>query len=326
MGASAGGLTALRRLVAELPADFPAPICLVQHTPSDGPRLLDGLLTQAGKLRARFAEDGEPLTAGTIHIAPPGMHMVIDDGRLRHVRGPRENLARPAIDPLFRSAALHFKQQTIGVLLSGMLDDGVAGLSVIERCGGVAVIQDPEDAEAADMPQNALDAIGERLAAVLPADALGRYLRELRTVEPRTGANCPEHLGAEHRMFVAASGIDVVPMIGDPAALSCPTCGGPLWEMPDEDVRRYRCHVAHGFTTQCLGEEQRTGMEEALWAAVRTLDERVKTLGVMIQDAEKRGYRRIVDMYSDERKEAKRHADALRELFLGNLDKSPKGN
>src|SRR5581483_6265100 len=156
IGASQGGVQALRVLLAGLPADFAAPVLIVQHIGATE-SILPAILADASSLPTAFALDGEPLLPGRVYVAPPDHHMLVNDGKLELTRGPRENWARPAIDPLFRAAALYYAQDAIGIVLSGRLNDGTAGLYEIKRWGGLAMVQTPREAEAPDMPQSALD-------------------------------------------------------------------------------------------------------------------------------------------------------------------------
>src|SRR4030095_10702472 len=182
IGASAGGIDALRIEAPSLPEDFEAPLCVVMHTAPDSPGTLHGILARAGTLAAIAALDGMRLRAGHIYVAPPGPHLVIEPGRLRVTRGPRENRFRPAIDPLFRSAAQVFGPAAIGVILTGNLHDGVAGLWAIKKLGGTAIVQDPDDALFPSMPHNALQNVAVDYR--LPITDIGPLLSELIAVAP----------------------------------------------------------------------------------------------------------------------------------------------
>lgn len=273
VGASSGGVETLARFVAKLPVDLPATVLVVLHVPavhSSLPRILD----RSGPLPAAHAVSGEPLVPGRILVAPPDQHLLIDDGRVRLSRGPRENGHRPAIDPLFRSAARWCGSRVIAVVLSGSLDDGSAGLITVRDHGGVTVVQDPDDAISPGMPLAALatlppdhvvevDEMGElvgRLAAE-PVDHTPVPVSDDLVAE--TGVAALE-LGALHR--------DDRP--GQPAGLSCPDCAGTLWEIDEGGLRRYRCRVGHAWSPDSLLVKQAVELEAALWAALRSLEEK----------------------------------------------------
>lgn len=188
LGASAGGLGPLREIIGALPSTFPAPVCVVQHTASMSPRLLDQILTRAGDLEAGWAEDGERLRAGRVHLAPHDRHLTVEPGVLRLGRGPKQHRFRPAIDPLFRSAAQVYGPGAIGVVLSGNLDDGVSGLRVIKQLGGIAIVQDPDEAQVASMPRTAVREV--EIDYIVPAADIARLLIRLvagPTDRPRRG-------------------------------------------------------------------------------------------------------------------------------------------
>jgi two-component system chemotaxis response regulator CheB len=273
VGASAGGVEALRALVGGLPPDYPGAVLVVLHLPRDAPSALPAILTRSGPLPAHTAVDGEQLTPGRIHIAPNDHHMILLDGHIRLTRGPAENGHRPAIDPLFRSVARAYGRRAIGVVLSGSRDDGTAGLSTIAARGGTTVVQDPADAIYPWMPRSAI----ERLTPdhVLPVAKLGGLLAELTAVElPErpTPADDPR-LDAE----VAISGLAPVTtddMQVSPAGYGCPACGGSLFELGDSAIPRFRCRVGHAWSPESLLEEQAIALEGALWMALRALEEK----------------------------------------------------
>ena len=232
--------------------------------------MLPRILSRAGPLPAMHPMDGDPIRRGHIYIAPPDRHLTVEDSVVRVRRGPRENRHRPAIDPLFRTAARVFGSRVIGVILSGQLDDGAAGLRVIRLRGGLTVVQDPQDASSSQMPQSALQYGGAD--HVLPADEIGPCLAKL--VGKCGGATMTKSKeradDAEQNRTVAT------PEEGEgiPSAFTCPDCHGTLWELRDGDVARFRCRVGHAYTMTSLAEEQESAVENALWAAMRALEEK----------------------------------------------------
>jgi len=273
IGASAGGVPVLLELAAALPAHFPACVLVALHVGAHR-SVLPELMRARGPLPARHAQDGEPLHPGVILVAPPDHHMLVQDGVVRLTRGPRENHARPAIDPLFRSAALARGPRVIGVVLSGRLDDGTAGLQAIKRCGGLALVQDPEDADYPDMPASARRHVD--VDACVPATALASRLQELVGAPlPSRQVSTPVDIATDQAISTGAGDpMEHLNAIGHPSRFSCPECAGVLWEIEGARPRRYRCHTGHGFTLRALAKTQDQATEDALWGAMRALQER----------------------------------------------------
>jgi two-component system chemotaxis response regulator CheB len=272
IGASAGGVNALQRLAADLPAQFPAAVLVVLHIGANK-SLLPQLLAAAGPNSAAHAQDGEKLRAGHLAVAPPDRHLLVNNGHLSLARGPKENFARPAIDPLFRSAALAYGPRVIGVVLTGNLDDGTAGLQAVKDCGGLTVVEDPSTAFASSMPASALEYV--QVDYRVPIESLGRKLVELVS-QPSTAAKAPppalRHDHAPQAGTVNA--MDDLKAIGTPSAIVCPECGGGLWEIAKAHPARFRCHTGHGYTLRALEYAMNEATEDTLWSAVRALQER----------------------------------------------------
>jgi two-component system chemotaxis response regulator CheB len=316
VGASLGGVEALERLAAGLPADFPGTLMVVLHTAPNSPGVLGDILDRAGPLPAALAEQGERIEPGRIYVARPDYHLLVFDSHIALSHGPRENGTRPAIDALFRSAAASFRQNAVGVILTGLLDNGAAGMAAIKRCGGIAIVQDPADALAPDMPRNAQAAAP--VDYVTPLDEmpalLTRLARDPANADP---PDVPQDIQRE--VAIAMRGADQDTdgeKIGRLTPLACPECGGPLWEMDDPSVHRYRCNVGHGFTASTLLADQQDALEEALWVAVRTLEERAHLLERMEQDAQQHGRSYSAGSYADHAAEARHHAGVIRRLLL----------
>lgn len=315
VGASAGGVEALRTLVESLPADFPAAVFVVVHSSSDAPGLLGQILDRAGPLRAALAKDGEPVERGRVYVAPPDYHLLVKGSYIRITRGPRENRARPAVDPLFRSAAACCGPRVIGVVLTGYLDDGASGLVTVKACGGIAVVQDPEDAVYPDMPQSAIDAV-EPDHIVSLAD-LGPLLERLVGAPVAPVADPPRQVVMEARIAERAmSNISLEDDLGHPVPVGCPECGGPLWEVEGDAVKRFRCHVGHGYTARTLVADQDTAVESALWAALRTMEERANMLRTMAKRETEAGRQRSASGFESRATESHAHAGVLRVLLM----------
>lgn len=273
IGASAGGLDPLKTLLAGLPADLPAALFVVVHIGATSH--LPGILDRVATLPAAAARTGEAVEHGRIYVAPPGRHLLLHDGHVLLRRGPRENLARPAIDPLFRSAACSFGARVIGVVLSGALNDGTVGLRAIKSGGGVAVVQDPADAAFPDMPQSAL-----RYADIdhtVPAAAMAELLARL--VGEPAGETPEIPMGIRIEAAISAQESRDMSIRDQPGTLSpftCPECSGSLWELADGGMLRYRCHVGHAFTADILLAAQAEQVEQRLWTLLRTHEERAE--------------------------------------------------
>jgi two-component system chemotaxis response regulator CheB len=314
MGASAGGVEALLKLVPQLRHDLPAAVFVVLHTTPRGPGLLAHMLDRAGPLKAVLAEDHAPIQHGTIYVAPPDYHLLVHRDYMRIERGPRENRVRPAIDPLFRSAAVAYGSRVIGVLLTGLLDDGTAGLLAVKRCGGVAVVQHPDDAVYKDMPSSALSHV--EVDDCLPLANMGKRLNQLVHEPAGEPIKAPEDIVIEVEMAEhMESAIRREPKRGTPVPYGCPSCGGPLWEWSHDGLQRYRCHVGHAFTQRALIEDQDEAFERALWVALRTLEERTNMLMSLAQNERDKSRHQSAAAYETQASESRTHVQTLRGLL-----------
>ncbi|MBG0567488.1 chemotaxis protein CheB [Actinoplanes aureus] len=272
IGASAGGVEALRALVAGLPADYPGSLLVVLHVPRSAPSALAGILSRSGPLPAATAQDGDPLVGGRIYVAPGDHHLLLIDGHLRLSRGPAENGHRPAVDPLFRSVARVAGRRAIGVVLSGSRDDGAAGLAAIAAAGGATVVQDPEDAIYPWMPRAAVDQV--KPDHIVPAAGLGGLLAAI------TAAALPAVPALETDPLLSAEVAiaELRPVDTDefsaPAGYGCPDCGGSLFLIHEKPIPRFRCRVGHAWSPESLLDEQAATLESALWQALRALEEK----------------------------------------------------
>lgn len=315
IGASSGGVEALLALLPALPADLPASVCVVVHTAPEGPGRLPQILARHAALPVLHATDGLALERGKIYIAPPDRHLLVEDGVLRVARGPRENRHRPAVDPLFRSAAIAYGPRVVGVVLSGALSDGTAGLRAIKRLGGIAVVQDPDEALFPSMPTHALRhvAVDHRLALAQIAPLLTRL-----AIEPtmRGEYTVPPELELEHQYARAER---VTPerngALGVPTALTCPECHGPLWEIKDGDLIRYRCRTGHAFSGDSMLEAQAEALEEALWLAINTLEEQALTAERLAEEANERRHHHVAARFRERAGESRRRAAVIRRVI-----------
>jgi two-component system, chemotaxis family, protein-glutamate methylesterase/glutaminase len=319
VGASAGGVEALRALVGGLPADLAAAVLVVLHVPRSAPSALPSILNRSGPLPARTAIDGESLAHGRLYVPSMDRHLLIIDGRIRLSPGPAENGHRPAIDPLFRSAARAYGPRVVGVVLSGSRDDGAAGLAAIVDAGGVAVVQDPADALHPSMPRSALEQT--TVDHVVPADKMGRLIAELVRSEVLNSANNDSDLlDAEVAMA------DYAPLSTDeldvpPAGYGCPNCGGALFEIHSRPVPRFRCRVGHAWSPDSLLEEHAIALEGALWMALRTLEEKKALSQRMASNGAERDLTETAIRYRMFADEAGRAVDLIRDL-IGRLGRT----
>lgn len=276
IGASAGGVNALTSITSALPADLPATVLIVMHI---GARqsLLPEILQKLCQLPVKHAEDGAPLLPGQVLIAPPDRHLTVEkhEGlpRARLWHGPKENYTRPAIDPLFRSAAEAFDGHVIGAILTGYLDDGTAGLQAVKACGGYALVQDPDDAQVPDMPASAMSYVA--VDRVLPLNEIGPLLTALASQPAASdhGPHVPEWVVVENQSVQGKTGMDELERIGAPSGYTCPECSGALWKVKDASPLRFRCHTGHSFSAHLLAQLQDRAVENALWSSLRALQE-----------------------------------------------------
>lgn len=315
IGASAGGLTALTRLFGGMPKDCMPTVFAVLHISPNARSMLPRLLSRVGWLPAFHPADGEAIRPGHIHLAPPDHHLLVHRDRVLVRRGPRENRTRPAVDPLFRSAGVAFGSRVVGVVLTGTLDDGASGLRAIHRCGGLCVVQDPEDAEWSGMPQSAI--ARSPVDHVLPVDAMPALLCRLATEPAPPSPPVPFDIATEahtaEQEFTTVS--DDTQAVASPTTLSCPECGGGLSEIQDGPILRFRCQVGHAFSPDTIEEAQTEAMEKALWVALRTHEDRVELFNRMARHARDRGQSGLAAKWESQMQEARKNAELLRRVL-----------
>jgi two-component system chemotaxis response regulator CheB len=326
VGASAGGVEALRSLVAGLPADLPACLLVVLHMPPSGVNALASILARVTDLKVRPAELESPLERGTVLVARADHHLVVVDGRVILTRGPRENGHRPAVDVLFRSAARALGPRVVGVVLSGALDDGSAGLVAVRLRGGVGVVQDPSDALASGMPANAIRAADPEY--VVPLAKIPGVLRDLVGVEVEDAAPEPSVLmTAEIAMAeLEPEALDRPDRPGQPAGLSCPDCHGTLFTIAEGGYVRYRCRVGHAWSAESLLAENDASLEGALWMALRTLEEKAALSLDMAARAAEHDQVISAQRFRDQAGETRDAADLIRRMLLSGSGRSPRAD
>ncbi|MFL6647228.1 MAG: chemotaxis protein CheB [Sulfurifustaceae bacterium] len=315
VGGSAGGLEALLRLLGPMPANFAATMFVTLHIPNDMPSYLPRILTRAGPLPTRNPSENETFEKGVIYIAPPDRHLLINDSHVHLSHGPRENRHRPAIDPMFRSAARYFGRRVIGIILSGQLDDGSVGLMAVKMRGGVTIVQEPHEATASQMPRQAI-----RYAApdhVLPIADIASLLERLhrQPVQPRP---------ASGSLSESTNDMHFESELNDrkrskPSAFACPECHGVLWEVEDAQLLRFRCRVGHAYTAEALNQELSETAEAALWAALRAVEEKA----ALLQRLANGNQSSTAASYRDQASGYAKHAETLRNMIRESVN--PRG-
>jgi len=296
IGASVGGVDALRRILPRLPADLPAAVCIVVHLSPTHVTHLDEVLQARCALPVTLARNMAPLDRGCVYLAPPDHHLLIGEDHVRVMRGPKENGHRPAVDPLFRTAAHVYGRRVVGVILTGSLDCGAAGLAIIKMAGGIAIVQDPADAEYADMPLNAIHAT--QPDHIAPIERIPELLVAATRQPPAAVPPSPR----------ADTG-----WCGAPSGISCPACAGSLWSESDAGVERLRCRVGHIYSLDGLFLSHGDALETALWAAARALEEHAILAHRLAQRARDNGNDRLADGYRRKEGQAEQQAAAIRD-------------
>jgi two-component system chemotaxis response regulator CheB len=315
IGASAGGVGALCELVQSLPADIPAAVFVVLHLAPHSRSALPSILGRSGCLPASHPGDGEAIEVGRVYVAPPDRHLAIEDDRIRLSRNASENGHRPAVDVLFRSAARAYGTRVVGVVLTGNLDDGTVGLAAVKRCGGVAVAQDPEDADYPSMPESAIANVA--VDHILPLVAIGPLLDRLaREPRPAGPAGCDDDV-EEEPDAMGTTDHDTGGSIpaGEPSGFTCPECGGSLYEKPGERPMHFRCRTGHAYSPESLLAKQSDSLEAALWAALRSLEESAAMARRMMKRAGDHGNEMARHRYERRAQDAEKHARSLRGML-----------
>lgn len=311
IGGSAGSAAVLKTIVGQLAPDLPASVFVSTHMPAQGPSILTDMLAGSGPLPVMQAVDGQPIERGHIYVAAPDRHLLLMGDTIRLGRGPRENMARPAIDALFRSAALSFGSRVVGVVLTGMLDDGASGLAAIKQRGGTAIVQHPLDAEADEMPVAALQAAD--VDYIASADDLASTIAKV--VAMKAGPDAPVTEGLRLEVEIASGmrlGSDHLRQLAEPTTLTCPECRGVLSEVRGSRPLRNRCQIGDGFTAEFLASHA-DHVDEAVRVAMRIMEERVTLVTRMAEDARNQGRRAVAELYEQRAIEYRRYATTLRD-------------
>lgn len=318
IGASAGGFEALKKLVAGLPPDFQASLFIVWHMAPDVRGVLPQVLSKLGALPAEHAVDKEPIVPNRIYVAQPNFHLLVERDRVRVTKGPKENRFRPAVDPLFRSAAYAYGARVIGIILSGALDDGTSGLWTIKHLGGTAIVQDPRDAEIPSMPENAMREVD--VDYVVPVSEMADLLVRLVEQTPEI-AEVPmkenEQTEFEIRTAAEDSAFETgIMKFGSLTPFTCPDCHGVLFELKDGKRSRFRCHTGHAFSSDSLLTTVTENIEDSLWNAIRGIEESVMLLNHMGEHFANLNQTHLAALYFKKAHEALDRVEILRQAVM----------
>ncbi|MEP0891973.1 chemotaxis protein CheB [Leptolyngbya sp. FACHB-16] len=315
VGASAGGVEMLTQLAKHLPETLEASLFIVVHFPSQSTSFLPKILSRVGKLPVRHPQDGESIRPGHIYIAPPDYHLLIQKGQMRLSQGPRENGHRPAIDTLFHSAARSYGRWVTGVLLSGALDDGVAGLAMVKSQGGLAIVQDPAEVAFDGMVRSAIANVD--VDYILPIEAIAHQLVQLSEEFLEGAIAMPEDMIHEaERVAEDKTEREEGQHFNSPSPMTCPDCGGVLWELREGELIRFRCHVGHAYSMDSLVAEQTNDVERALWSALRALEEKAALARRLAAHARSQARSLSENQFMTRADEAEKHATIVRQVVM----------
>ncbi|CAN5585264.1 chemotaxis protein CheB [soil metagenome] len=328
IGASAGGFEALKKLVKGLPKDLAAAVFIVWHLPANAHGVLPSVLGKEGALPAAHGVDGEEIRTGRIYVAPPDHHLLVEENRVRITKGPKENRFRPAVDTLFRSAAYACGARVIGVVLSGALDDGTAGLWTIKHRGGTAIVQEPADAEFSSMPESALRQV--EVDYSVPVSEMGALLTRLtgeQTLEARE-ISMDENKKTEMEIRIAAeeSAFEVGVMgLGEISPFTCPDCHGVLIKIKDGKINRFRCHTGHAFSADTLLANITERIEDSMWGAMREMEESIMLLREMSKHFAESDHKQMAELFLQKGNEAENRVKLIRRVVLEHEQLSENG-
>jgi two-component system, chemotaxis family, protein-glutamate methylesterase/glutaminase len=315
IGASAGGFEVVGKLLSQLNPEIPASVFIVIHLSANN--TVAGMVNYLQKqsfLTVKVPENFEHIQLGTVYLAPPDHHMLINGNHVLINRGPRENKYRPSIDLLFRSAAAHFGPRVVGVILSGMMEDGTSGMEAIKRSGGISVIQDPKEAPFPDMPMSVLG--NTEVDYTFESDKIGIGVEELIHLPAVATQEVPEDIIKEAGIAERISiGADNVESMGTLTPIVCPDCGGSLWQTREGNSLRFRCHIGHAFTGNALLTYKSNELEETMWVVLRMLEERRNLLKLMAEKDKKLSGVNYASLM-ERAEESKTHIDRIREILL----------
>jgi len=318
IGTSAGGIKAIEKIVGQFNPDMDAAIFVVHHlSKSNGEEFLVERFQKATALKCELGKEGTKIKKGTIYIAPPNEHLLVKEDHIVLGHGPEENRWRPSIDVLFRSAAAAYNTRVIGIILTGLLNDGTAGMWAIKRSGGTCIVQDPKDAEFPDMPISILDHMDVNYS--VPLNEIVPVIDKIMLSLPEEIPAPPDVMAESRISEKAAIGHEAVEQLGQHSNYACPDCGGNLWQIPDkENIKRYRCHIGHSYTQRDLLIKQAEQLETTLWISLRIMEERRNLLNEMSNKVQKKGLKRIAEDQRQKAEQLEVHINKLKEILMDN--------
>jgi two-component system chemotaxis response regulator CheB len=316
IGASAGGLNALSELVQYLKKGMDVAYCIVLHLSRKGiGDFVVHRLEPVTSMACSLVTHGVSIERDNIYVARPNQHMLVRDNKFILGAGPEENRWRPSIDVLFRSAAVAYSSHAIGIILTGLMDDGTSGMWAIKRSGGVCIVQDPDQAEYPDMPLSVMNQM--EVDHVVSLAEMGPLIADIIEHFKKGKTAVPEDVIAESRIAEkTAVGIDDVRKLNvTQSVLACPDCGGGLWSVEGDVIKRYRCHIGHAYTERDLIIKQAETAVTTLWVALRMMEERKHLLRKIEVDHTKRGYKHLATANVEKQDEMERHIKQLKEIL-----------
>ena len=315
IGASAGGSVTLPELLKQLRPQMDIAVFIVMHITkrSIGDMLVKRIQKHTA-LKCKLAKHGDTIKAGTLYMAKPDHHLLLKNNKIILGKGPMENRYRPSIDALFRSAAAQYDHKVIGIILTGMLEDGAVGMLAIRRSGGSCIVQDPNEAQHPDMPNAVLKNL--RPDYIVPVSEMGAAITEIISNPPRK-SKIPGDIKKETEISERVQiGIDNLKQIGEHSLYSCPDCGGGLWQIKNNGEIRYRCHVGHAFTEDGLLSNMEISTESALWTAMRIIEERRNLLKALADKEKTKGNKAVAARYRQRIKELGIQIDHLKKVLF----------
>lgn len=316
IGASAGGLDALTEMVRNLQPGLDVAYCIVLHLSRKGiGDFVVHRLKQVTDMPCQLAVNGGAIRSGHIYIARPNQHLLVKDNKFILGGGPEENRFRPSIDVLFRSAAVAYSSHAIGVILSGLLDDGTSGMRAIQRSGGISIVQDPNEAEYPDMPLSVINNM--EVDHVASLQEIGMLIAPIIKLKKGKKKVAPKDVVDESRIAeITAVGINDIEKIADISVFGCPDCGGNLWAVKGDIIKRYRCHIGHAYSEKDLVIKQAETASSTLWVALRMMEERKHLLKKMQVESEKKGHKSLYLSHVERHDEMERHITTLKKILF----------
>ena len=315
IGASAGGIPAVNEVISSLAPGMDLAVVVVIHVSrKSNAQHIANIFQRNSALAVRVAERGMSLQKGHLYVAPPEHQLMVKDDKLLLTNGPHENKYRPSIDVLFRSAAVHYRNRSIGIILTGLFEDGTSGMYTINHCGGICIIQNPAEAQFSDMPQSVLNKIKVNFKANLKE--IPAIINEIINSPLPPEIPVPKEIRIEAELTEKMmTNINEIKKIADHTDFTCPDCGGGLWAIKNDPINRYRCHTGHVFTENRLHELQDGNIEESLWVAIRMLEEKENLLLLMTKRENGDEGPEISSFHENRLINVRKHIDRLRSFL-----------